>query len=91
MKKLGLRMNSETHPCTLRHINYLICLCYTINHTLSGKGELNYESGAISLLNVASCPLNGTSCLRASFLLGELPRGQLSLGRVVRNPNFYCI
>ena len=80
-------MNSETHPCTLRHKNYLICLGYTINHTLSGKGELPYESGAISLLNGASCLLNWVSCLlnvgatylRASFLWGESSWGELSL------------
>ena len=47
-----------------------------------------YECGASCLLNGASCLLNGVSfllnvgltCLRTSFLLGEL-----SLGAIVRN------
>ena len=69
-----LRMNSETHPYTQRHINSLIYLCYTINNNLSGDGELTYDRGASSLLKRASCLLNGASCL--------LNVGRNVLGRV---------
>ena len=43
-------------------------------------GELSSEWGELS----SQC---GASCLGASFLLGELSWGELSLGRVVRNPS----
>ena len=42
-------------------------------------GELSSEWGELS----SEC---GASCLGASFLSGELSWGELSLGRVVRNP-----
>ena len=43
-------------------------------------------NGASCLLNVASCLLNaGSTCLRTSFLWGELSWGDLSLGGIVRN------
>ena len=42
-------------------------------------GELSSEWGELS-------SERGASCLRVSFLWGELSWGELSLGRVVRNP-----
>ena len=53
-----------------------------------------YECGASCLLDGASCLLNGancllnagSTCLRTSFLWGELSCGDLSLGRIFRNP-----
>ena len=56
---------------------------------------MSYECGASGLLNGVNCLLNGASCLlnagstclRTSFLWGELSLGDLSLGRVVSNPH----
>ena len=64
-------------PYIQRHINYFLSLCYTINHTLIGKGEMPYECVASCLLNGASCLLNG-----ASYLLnvGRLVSGRFFFG-----------
>ena len=90
---LGSEMNSETYPYIQRHASH-INFCYTINHTLIGKGEMPYECGASSLLNGASCLTNGASCLLVVgrlFLWGELSWVELSLGRtrVVSPPNHF--
>ena len=51
-----------------------------------GRAASCLLNGASCLLNGASCLLNaGSTCLRTSFLWGELSWGDLSLGRIVRN------